>query len=171
MSNNLEKVTSEISACWAGLNSETTTAVRDLLIALTKTSENEAWLDEIIKEQPAAKLLYSDPKYGFLLLAHSEKKDTYRVPHDHGMGWVFYAVQSGQMEMATYKQITASNGKTDLVSRGKEIMNAGHCKVFLPGDIHDTLCLSDNFIQYRLTSSDFKEEIASGRMTRFLNKR
>jgi len=47
-------------------------------------------------------------------------------------------------------------------------MKPGDCRVFLPGDIHDTLCVSENFIQYRLTSSDFKEEIKSGRMTRYL---
>tara|TARA_Y100001970_G_scaffold216064_1_gene264462 strand:+ start:1648 stop:2169 length:522 start_codon:yes stop_codon:yes gene_type:complete len=168
VNNSLARVTNEIKACWTGLNSETTTRVRDLLVELTKTTEKEEWLDQIVKQKPAAQVLYSDQRHGFILLAHSEKYGTYRVPHDHGAGWVFYAVQSGEMEMNTYKKVTTAKGRTHLVARGKENMKPGDCRVFLPGDIHDTLCVSENFIQYRLTSSDFKEEIKSGRMTRYL---
>ncbi|WP_275669068.1 MULTISPECIES: hypothetical protein [Pseudoalteromonas] len=38
------------------------------------------------------------------------------------------------------------------------------------GDIHDTHCLTDNFVQYRLTSCDFKEENRSGWMIQYLSE-
>jgi len=170
MNNSLENFIDETKLRWSGLNSETTTSVRQLLMELTKTSPEEHWMKGLQREQPPEKKLYQDPEYGFMLLAHSEKKGNYRSPHNHGAGWVFYAVLSGEMEMSTYKQITTSKGITHLVSRGSEIMRVGDCKLFLPGDIHDTRCLSENFMQFRLTSSDFKAEIKSGRMIRFINE-
>ncbi|MCG7554505.1 hypothetical protein MHN32_13865, partial [Pseudoalteromonas sp. Of11M-6] len=38
------------------------------------------------------------------------------------------------------------------------------------GDIHDTRCLTDNFVQNRLISCDFKEEKHSGRMIQYLSE-
>lgn len=152
---------------WSGLNTETVVLIRQLLIDLTQSSYQEPWLKEILDERPATKELYTDPKHGFRLLAHAEDMGTYRIPHDHGAGWVFYAVQSGETEMTTYKKNTTAHGKTHLISRGTETMRKGSCKVFLPGDIHDTRCISEGFIQYRLTSSDFKKEISEGRMIRY----
>jgi len=171
MSNNLDAIVKEIKACWKGLHSDTTTEVRRLLTELAKTSTDEEWLKSIMLEKPSSKELYSDPEHGFILLAHTEKNGTYRPPHNHGAGWVFYAVQSGEMEMTTYKNITTAEGITHLVSRGTDRLQVGDCRVFLPGDIHDTLCITENFVQYRLTSSDFSDEIKSKRMVRFLNEK
>lgn len=170
MINSLENFIKEVTACWSGLNTQTTTEVRKLLMELAKTSTDEHWLKELHRKKSPASQLYQDSNHGFMLLAHTEKKGNYRSPHNHGAGWVFYAVHSGALEMHTYKQITTSKGVTHLVSRGSEIMKAGDCKLFLPGDIHDTKCLSENFMQFRLTSSDLKEEIKSGRMTQFINE-
>ncbi len=170
MNNSLENFIDEIKLRWSGLNTQTTTSVRHLLMQLAKTSREEDWLKELHCEKPSAKLLYQDPEHGFMLLAHSENKGNYRSPHNHGAGWVFYAVLSGEIEMTTYKQVTTPNGITHLVSRGSEIMKVGDCKIFLPGDIHDTRCLTENFLQFRLTSSDFKAEIKSDRMIRFINE-
>lgn len=165
--NGLETFISNVKKHWSGLNTETVEAVRQLLIDLTKSSPDELWLKEIIDEKPAVKELYRDPENGFILLAHSEDQGMYRHPHNHGAGWVFYAVQSGEIAMTTFKQITSTNGETRLVSRGTDVLVNGQCKVFLPGDIHDTRCLSEGFIQFRLTSADFKKEIQEGRMIRF----
>jgi len=163
----LETFISNVKKHWSGLNTETVEAVRQLLIDLTKSSMDEPWLKDIIDERPAAKELYRDPENGFILLVHSEDKGMYRHPHNHGAGWVFYAVQSGEIAINTFKQITSTNGETHLVSRGADVIASGGCRVFLPGDIHDTKCLSDTFIQYRLTSTDFKKEIHEGRLIRF----
>lgn len=56
---------------------------------------------DLISKADVDEELYRDPEQGFILLAHSEKKDLYRVPHDHGGGWVISAVQSGEIEMKT----------------------------------------------------------------------
>ncbi|MBU3004218.1 hypothetical protein [Paraglaciecola arctica] len=170
MTNSLENFIKEVTMRWSGLNTQTTTGVRKLLMDLAKAPSDEHWLKELHRDKSPASQLYHDSDHGFMLLAHTEKKGHYRSPHNHGAGWVFYTVQSGALEMNTYKQITTSKGITHLVSRGSEIMKAGDCKLFLPGDIHDTKCLSEDFMQFRLTSSDFKEEIKSGRMTRFINE-
>lgn len=163
----LENFISNVRQQWSGLNTETVESVRQLLVDLIRTSTDEPWLRQILTERPAAKELYRDTEHGFILLVHTEDKGMYRQPHNHGAGWVFYAVLSGEMAMNTYQQITASNGETHLVSRGTELMQSGQCRVFLPGDIHDTRCLSEGFVQLRLTSTDFQKEVQEGRLVRF----
>lgn len=163
----LENFIVQVKTAWSGLNTETVGAVRQLLINLTKAAADEAWLQQILQQKPAAQELYRDAEHGFILLAHTEEKGTYRQPHNHGAGWVFYAVLSGEMAMNTYQQVTTANGETHLVSRGTDVMQAGQCRVFLPGDIHDTKCLSEGFVQLRLTSTDFQKEMQEGRLIRF----
>lgn len=163
----LENFIAKVQQQWSGLNTETVMAVRQLLIELTRASPDEPWLKQILEQRPATRELYTDPAQGFILLAHTEEQGTYRIPHNHGAGWVFYAVQSGEMAMNTFKQVTNHQGHSYLVSRGTDVMKSGDCRVFLPGDIHDTRCLSDGFVQFRLTSSDFKDEIKARRMIRY----
>lgn len=163
----LENFIAQVKTAWSGLNTETVGSVRQLLINLTKAAADEAWLQQILQQKPAAQELYRDAEHGFILLAHTEEKGTYRQPHNHGAGWVFYAVLSGEMAMNTYQQVTKVNGETHLVSRGTDVMQAGQCRVFLPGDIHDTKCLSEGFVQLRLTSTDFQKEMQEGRLVRF----
>ncbi|WP_333795594.1 hypothetical protein [Rheinheimera sp.] len=163
----LEHFISQVKTAWSGLNTETVESVRQLLINLTRAAKDEPWFKDMLSGKPAAKELYRDPEHGFILLAHTEEKGTYRQPHNHGAGWVFYAVLSGEMAMRTYQQVTTVTGETHLVSRGTDLMQAGQCRVFLPGDIHDTRCLSDAFVQLRLTSTDFQKEMQEGRLVRF----
>jgi len=163
----LENFITQVKTAWSGLNTETVGSVRQLLINLTKAAADDAWLQQILQQKPAAQELYRDAEHGFILLAHTEEKGTYRQPHNHGAGWVFYAVLSGEMAMNTYQQVTKANGETHLVSRGTDVMQAGQCRVFLPGDIHDTKCLSEGFVQLRLTSTDFQKEMQEGRLVRF----
>lgn len=113
----LENFIVHVRKAWSGLNTETVESVRQLLVDFTRAAKDESWLQEIISEKPAAKELYRDTEHGFILLAHTEEKGTYRQPHNHGAGWVFYAVLSGEMAMNTYQQVTTVNGQTHLVSR------------------------------------------------------
>jgi hypothetical protein len=163
----LEKFISSVRQDWQGLNTRSVQKCHSLLTELAKTSINEPWLTKIHIERPASVELYSDPEHGFKLFAHTEPQGLYRAPHDHGAGWVLYAPQYGELKMTTYKQITTSNGQTNLVSREAEILTAGQCKVFLPRDIHDTRCVSDYLVQFRFTSCDFKLEKQQGRMIEF----
>lgn len=152
---------------WTGLNSETTILGCRLLEQLAKTPSSQPWLAHLHREKADSIELYRDPQNGFILLAHTEERGKYRVPHNHGAGWVFYAVQHGAMEMSTYCEVTSQTGETHLVSRGSETMNEGECNVFLPGDIHDTQCLSEYVLMFRLTSCDIKAEKSAGRMIQY----
>lgn len=165
----LDRVTKEIQEEWNGLTSHTVLRTRELLKELTLAPDDEPWLAKIHAEKPETVELYADPEQGYILLAHTERKGLYRVPHNHGAGWVFYAVQHGENRMSTYKQTTTPDGRTHLVSRGSHDLRKGDCEVFLPGDIHDTECLTDYMVQFRLTSSDFKQEKTSGRMIQFVD--
>ncbi len=106
--------------------------------------------------------LYRDEKEGFILLAYAEKKGTYRDPHNHGNGWVVYAVIEGEIEMGNFININSR-----LIIKDDEILKAGECRLYFPGDIHETRCLSETVIILRLTSCDLKEEDRLGRMKRF----
>ncbi|KXI30606.1 hypothetical protein [Paraglaciecola hydrolytica] len=163
----LEKFIESVRQNWQGLNTNSVLKCRSLLVDLAKTSADEPWLAQIHAQRPASIELYSDTDWGFKLLAHTEPQGLYRAPHDHGEGWVLYAPQYGELEITTYKQITARNGQTNLIGRGAEILTAGQCKVYLPRDIHDTRCLSDYLVQFRFTSCDFKLEKQQGRMIEF----
>ncbi|WP_462152644.1 cupin domain-containing protein [Pseudoalteromonas xiamenensis] len=153
--------------CWTGLNTQTIDDVRGLLMSTASNGREMSWVRQLKSQQFTVQELYHDQKQGFILLAHSEAKNTYRPPHNHGSGWVFYTVLFGEMEMKTYKQVTSSSGESYLVSRGTDTLKTGDCRVFLPGDIHDTRCTSDNLILLRLTSCDFKKELTEGRLIRF----
>ncbi|MEM9374584.1 MAG: hypothetical protein AAGA72_00080 [Pseudomonadota bacterium] len=163
----LDQFIGSVRQSWTGLNSNTVEATLRALQALSKSPNDEPWLSDIHREKPATRELYRDPDHGFILLVHSEHRDQYRKPHDHGEGWVFYAVQYGESQMTTYKPVTSQTGVTSLVSRGAVSMTKGDCQVFLPRDIHDTACISDYLIQFRLTSTDFSREKVEGRMIQY----
>lgn len=153
--NSLEKFTEEVKKSWGPLTSETVENCQRLLKKLA-----QAPLEELGE-------LYRDSEHGFVLLAYAEEEGTYRVPHDHGSGWVIYAVQSGEMEMGTYSRTINQKGQLSLVRRESFRMRPGDCKVFLPGDIHDTRCISPSALILRFTSCDLKDEDRAGRMIRY----
>lgn len=152
---------------WSGLNTNTVVNIKKLMKGLANTPSTELWLQELHSAQRESVELYRDSEYGFILLAHVEKRGRYRRPHNHGAGWVFYAVQHGQMEMASYGQVTDSTGETCIVSRGTQTLRQGHCNAYLPGDIHDTRCISDYALMFRLTSCDFSDEKRQGRLVQY----
>lgn len=168
MKNNaLDNFITSIKSSWTGLNSETVIKGRKLLEQLAKTPTSEPWLADLHLKKQESVELYRDKRQGFILLAHIEKQGTYRAPHNHGDGWVFYAVQHGAMEMSTYRKIEDQTGKSFLVSRGPINLNLGECNVFLPKDIHDTKCLSDYVLMFRLTSCDFNIEKRESRLVQY----
>jgi hypothetical protein len=170
MKNNaLDNFIISIKDSWTGLNSETVIKGRKLLEQLAKTPISESWLADLHHKKQESVELYRDQNQGFVLLAHVELQGNYRVPHNHGAGWVFYAVQHGAMEMSTYSQVADLTGKSLLVSRGANDLKAGECNVYLPDDIHDTKCLSDYVLMFRLTSCDFKGEKREGRLVQYTN--
>jgi predicted metal-dependent enzyme (double-stranded beta helix superfamily) len=156
--NSLQRFTESVSATWGPLTSELVASTRRHLAALLEAPTTEDWLSELHEEAAASRELYRDPVHGFVLLAHTESPGLYRPPHDHGTGWVIYAVQRGETEMGTYARGHDAAGKTALVKRDASLVRPGQIEVYLPGDIHDTRCTAGPLLLYRFTSCDLKKE-------------
>lgn len=167
--NTLEESMAAISAAWGPLTTELIETSRLHIEALARASTDEAWLVQLHRDQPERQELYRDPNHGFVLLAHFEKPGLYRSPHDHGRSWVIYAVQSGESEMGTYARVDGPGGRQRLVRRNTTLVRPGHAQVYLPGDVHDTLCVSGPMLQFRFTERDLKhEDTVAKRITRYV---
>jgi hypothetical protein len=169
--NSLETFIENVSAVWGPLSSDLAAACRRQLEMLALTSPREEWLERLLQNAPASEELYRSPEHGFILLAHTEQKGLYRPPHDHGRSWVVYAIQSGEIEMCSYARIEAPSGALQLVKRDSQTLRAGDVKIYLPGDIHDTRCLSQTALLFRFTERDLKEaDDLDHRVTRYLHQ-
>jgi hypothetical protein len=158
-------------SAWGPLSSELVAECRRQLETLLKASPTEAWLAALHASQPANEGLYRDPDHGFVLLAHTEPAGLYRPPHDHGRGWVIYAMQHGEIEMGTYARIAAPDGQVRLVKRDSTLVRAGQVQVYLPGDIHDTRCVTSSALLFRFTDRDLRiEDRQAHRVTRYVER-
>jgi hypothetical protein len=155
---------------WGPLSSELVARCRADLEALVRAPADETWLSELYAQAPASRELYRDPRYGFVLLAHTEAAGLYRPPHDHGRSWVIYALARGEIAMSTYARHESAEG-IRLVKRDETILRAGQAQLFLPGDIHDTRCVAGPARLFRFTERDLKQEdLVAGRMTRYVER-
>jgi len=169
--NTLEETMAAVSAIWGPLTTEVVEASRRQLEPLTKALPDEAWLAALHEDQPASRELYRDPVHGFVLMAHMEQAGLYRPPHDHGRGWVIYAVQAGQSEMGTYGRVEGPDGDIRLVRRNATLVRPGQAQVYLPGDIHDTLCVQGPALLFRFTERDLKvEDNVAHKVTRYVQQ-
>jgi len=167
----LEEAMAALSSTWGPLTSELAEASRLQLEALAQASTDEPWLMELHRDRPASRELYRDPAHGFVLLAHVEAAGLYRPPHDHGRSWVVYAVQQGESEMGTYGRVEAPGGGVRLVKRNATLVRPGMAQVYLPGDIHDTLCIAGPAVLFRFTERDLKrEDQVERRVTRYAQR-
>jgi hypothetical protein len=168
MPNTLERFTENISAAWGPLSSELVAECRSQLERLLETEPSEPWLAALHRDGRPNEEVHRDPKHGFLLLAHTEHAGLYRPPHDHGRSWVIYAMQAGEIEMGTYARIESPEGEVELVKRDSTLVQAGQVQVYLPGDIHDTRCMSDSALLFRFTERDLRiEDRQEHRVTRY----
>lgn len=143
---------------WGPLTSGLIADCSARLTELLQTPRTEAWLADLCHERPESRELFRDPVHGFVLLAHTEAEGRYRVPHDHGQSWVIYGVLHGEMEMGTYARVDEPGEGARLVKRGSTIVRPGNVQVYLPGDIHDTLCVNGPAIQFRFTGRDLRHD-------------
>jgi len=169
--NSLERFIDGVRSNWGPLSSEVVAGCRQRLEDLLKTPATEEWLAALHRDAPANKELYRDPTHRFVLLAHTEHAGLYRPPHDHGRGWVIYAMQQGEIEMGTYARIEDTDGSLKLVKRDSTLVRAGQVQVYLPGDIHDTRCISGSALLFRFTERDLKkEDKEEHRLTRYVER-
>jgi hypothetical protein len=169
--NALDTAMAGIRSAWGPLCSELVAASRGYLEDLVNAPATQAWRASLHEEAPASKELYRDPVHGFVLLAHTEHEGLYRPPHDHGRGWVIYAIAQGEIEMGTYARVEDPEGAVRLVKRGATRVRAGQVQVYLPGDIHDTRCVTGPALLFRFTERDLKrEDQEAHRVTRYVER-
>lgn len=150
---------------WGPLSTELVANARMLMEELAAAAAAQK-IGGTLVEAGSSVELHRNSRHGFILSAYSENEGRYREPHNHGACWVVYAVVEGDVEMGTYGESPSGRGGF-LVRRDSTCMGPGAAKVFLPGDIHDTLCLSARAVIVRLTSCDLRKEEVEGRMKRF----
>lgn len=166
----LECFVEGVRSPWGALTTELVAACQRRMEVLLAAPVEEAWLAGLHREAPPSRELYRDPDHGFVLLAHAERSGLYRPPHDHGASWVLYGIQHGEVEMGTYARLEGDEGEVRLVRRNTTRVNAGQTQLYLPGDIHDTLCLSADALVFRFTERDLRIEDREGRLTRYVDE-
>jgi len=170
-SNALDKFSAGIREDWASISTPVVAKCRQHVAELTLADPAEDWLTALHEERPAARELLRDPAHGYMLLAHCEQQGLYRAPHDHGRAWVVYGVQSGELEVATYAKVADAAGGVRLVRRDMHVLRPGEARAYLPGDIHDTRCLSDTALLFRFTERDLRhEDRVERKLTRFIER-
>lgn len=168
--NSLETWIEDVRADWGPLDTALVAKCGAHLARLIRAPASEDWLAALHREAPARRELYRDPDHGFMLLAHTEQAGVYRSPHDHGRSWVIYAVQQGEVEMGSYGRIEGAAGRPRLVRRDSNLVRAGDVRAYLPGDIHDTLCVSGSALQFRFTERDLRREDEEHHLTRYVER-
>ena len=167
--NSLERFVTAVRADWSPVSSTLVARCRAHLDALTASAVKESWLADLIAERPATRELHREPD-SFVLLAHAERHGLYRPPHDHGRAWVVYGVHSGALEVGTYVKVDDRCGER-LVRREAVVLRPGEARAYLPGDIHDTLCLTNDALVFRFTERDLRhEDQVEGQVTRFVER-
>lgn len=167
----LETFIESVRADWGPLTSDVAAACSRHLASLLQAPASEEWLADLRDKPPLSKVLYRDPDHGFMLAAHAEPAGLYRPPHDHGRSWVVYGVQDGESEMGTYGRIDGDDGPPRLVKRNATLVQPGQVQLYLPGDIHDTRCVTGPALLLRFTERDLKIEDAQARkITRYVER-
>ncbi len=170
-SNSVEAFAAALRSAWGPISTELVTTCRERLEELMRAEPGEAWLASLLAERPASRELYRDAEAGFMLLAHNENEGLYRPPHDHGRAWVVYGVHSGALEIRTYAKVAGPDGEARLVLRESSIIGPGQARAYLPGDIHDTRCLTGSALLFRFTERDLRhEDQVERRLTRFVER-
>lgn len=164
----LDACMANIKRAWGPLTSELIAECQSQLERLLQAPATEPWLAALHRDKPLNEELYRDADHGFVLLAHTESEGLYRPPHDHGRGWVIYAMQDGEIEMGSYARVEDESGAVRLVKRGAALVKPGQVQVYLPGDIHDTRCVSRSALVFRFTERDLRvEDRQARRVTRY----
>jgi len=163
----LHRFIDEARSTWGPLSTALASGIRQRLEELAQAPADEGWLAALLRDRPGTRELHRDPDHGFLLLAHAERRGHHRPPHDHGRGWVVYAVLRGEMEMGTYARIEDETAGTRLVKRESYTLCPGDARVYLPGDIHDTRYLTGEVLVLRFTSRDLAKEEREGWLSRY----
>ncbi|MCC7081433.1 MAG: hypothetical protein IT530_12240 [Burkholderiales bacterium] len=87
---------------------------------------------------PERKVLYEDPKLGFVVLAHHYQGAKESAPHDHGAYWAIYGQGRGETQMSDWELLEpASEDKPGKVRRTRVYtLKPGMAYLYNEGDLH-----------------------------------
>jgi hypothetical protein len=128
------------AACSKLLNAEPGPAGREKVCALLReVLKDQSFVDKTLTEEvPERKILYEDPKLGFVILAHHYKGAKDSAPHDHGPYWAIYGQGRGETTMTDWELVEpASETKPGKVRKKKSYkLSPGMAYLYNEGDLH-----------------------------------
>ena len=137
MSHTLEQFS---STCSQILNAEPGPAGRQKVCDLLReVLKDEAFVAKTLTDDvPERKILYEDPKLGFVILAHHYQGAKESAPHDHGPYWAIYGQGRGETKMTDWELVEpASEAKAGKVRKKKTYtLTPGMAYLYNEGDLH-----------------------------------
>lgn len=128
------------SECSRILNAEPGPAGREKVCALLRNVlKDESFVAATLTDDvPERKVLYEDPKLGFVILAHHYQGAKESAPHDHGPYWAIYGQGRGETDMTDWDLIEpASEEKVGKVKRKRTYtLKPGMAYLYNEGDLH-----------------------------------
>lgn len=106
---------------------------------LRKALQDESFVASTLTDDvPERKILYEDPKYGFVILAHHYKGAKESPPHDHGAYWAIYGQGRGETVMTDWELVEpATETKPGKVRRKRTYtLTPGMAYLYNEGDLH-----------------------------------
>ena len=137
MSHTLEEFS---SSCSKILNAEPGPGGRQKVCALLReVLKDEAFVAKTLTDDvPERKILYEDPRLGFVILAHHYQGAKESAPHDHGPYWAIYGQGRGETQMTDWELVEpASESKPGKVRKKKTYtLTPGMAYLYNEGDLH-----------------------------------
>ena len=126
--------------CSRILNAEPGPAGREKVCELLrKALKDESFVASTLTDDvPERKVLYEDPKLGFVILAHHYKGAKESPPHDHGPYWAIYGQGRGETQMTDWELVEAASAdKAGKVRRKNTYsLKPGMAYLYNEGDLH-----------------------------------
>jgi predicted metal-dependent enzyme (double-stranded beta helix superfamily) len=126
--------------CSRILNAEPGPAGRQKVCELLQNAlKDESFVAATLTDDvPERKVLYEDPKLGFVILAHHYKGAKESPPHDHGPYWAIYGQARGETQMSDWELLQpASEEKPGKVRKKKTYtLTPGMAYLYNEGDLH-----------------------------------
>lgn len=126
--------------CSKILNEEPGPAGRQKVCALLREalSDPSFVAKTLTDDVPERKVLYEDPKLGFVILAHHYQGAKESAPHDHGPYWAIYGQARGETLMSDWELLEpATEQKPGKVRKKRDYaLKPGMAYLYNEGDLH-----------------------------------
>ena len=106
---------------------------------LSQVLSDEQFVAKYVDSNKAERnILYEDPEFGFVILAHNYEGPKESAPHDHGPSWAIYGQARGETAMNDWSLLEAASeqkpGKVKHVRTYK--LTPGVAHLYNEGDLH-----------------------------------